>query len=245
MRQKAEGGSDVGCASKSNFKSERRTMNNERRVTTIRRNETMFVRVKICGITNLNDALVAVQYGADALGFVFAPSKRQVSPATVREITRSLPPFVVKAGVFVNEDPRVVKEIIRECRLDLAQLHGEEPPGDCEVLEGRVIKVFKAGKDLPEPVWRDADLQGLLLDTYREGASGGTGAAFDWNLFGQFRLLNRPLILAGGLHPGNIREAIGITRPDGVDVSSGVESRPGFKDETKLREFFRAARHPE
>jgi phosphoribosylanthranilate isomerase len=205
----------------------------------------MFVRVKICGITNLSDALAAVGYGADALGFIFAPSKRQVNPARVREITRSLPPFVVKAGVFVNEDPRVVKEILRECRLDLAQLHGEEPPDDCEVLEGRVIKALKAGKDLPDPVWRDADLQGFLLDTYCEGASGGTGAAFDWTLFGRFRMLNRPLILAGGLHPGNIREAIRITRPDGVDVASGVESCPGVKDETKLREFFRAARHPE
>jgi phosphoribosylanthranilate isomerase len=205
----------------------------------------MFVRVKICGITNLSDALAAVGYGADALGFIFAPSKRQVNPARVREITRSLPPFVVKAGVFVNEDPRVVKEILRECRLDLAQLHGEEPPDDCEVLEGRVIKALKAGKDLPDPVWRDADLQGFLLDTYCEGASGGTGAAFDWTLFGRFRMLNRPLILAGGLHPGNIREAIRITRPDGVDVASGVESCPGVKDETKLREFFRAARHPD
>jgi phosphoribosylanthranilate isomerase len=200
------------------------------------------IRVKICGITNLDDALVAVKYGADALGFIFAPSKRQVNPATVREITRRLPPFVVKVGVFVNEDPQVVKEVIWDCRLDLAQLHGEETPGDCEVLAGRVIKAFKAGKDLPDPVWQDAELQGILLDTYHEGAAGGTGAIFDWNLFQEFRLLNRPLILAGGLNPGNIGEAVRITRPDGVDVSSGVESRPGVKDEVKLREFFRAVR---
>jgi phosphoribosylanthranilate isomerase len=198
------------------------------------------VRVKICGITNLTDAKNAVNYGACALGFVFAPSKRQVTAAVVRGITRELPPLVTKIGVFVDEDPLVIKELLRDCRLDLAQLHGAETPESCESLEGRVIKVFKAGRDRPDQAWRDAPLRAVLIDTYSAAAAGGTGERFDWKLFGEYRALGFPLILAGGLNPVNIGAALRIAQPDAVDVSSGVEQAPGKKDVTKIKELMEA-----
>jgi phosphoribosylanthranilate isomerase len=200
------------------------------------------VRVKICGITNLRDARCAVGCGANALGFVFAPSKRQVTAATCREITRQLPALVIKIGVFVDEDPFVIKELLRDCRLDMAQLHGAETPESCEILEGRVIKAFKAGKKQPDQVWRDARLRAILIDSYSAVAAGGTGTVFDWRLFEEYRSLGWPLILAGGLNPANIGAAIRAARPDAVDVSSGVELRSGIKDQQKIEEFMEAIR---
>jgi phosphoribosylanthranilate isomerase len=200
----------------------------------------MKVQVKICGLTNRQDAWRAVNYGASALGFVFAPSQRQVDVATVRLITGELPPFITKIGVFVDEDPQVIREIMREGRLDLAQLHGAETPDDCEALAGRVIKVFKAGRDQPDPIWRQAALRGVLIDTYSPDAAGGSGQTFDWNLFHEYRTLGWPMILAGGLTPANIGEALRLTRPEAVDVSSGVEQRPGVKDAQKIQELMEA-----
>jgi phosphoribosylanthranilate isomerase len=198
------------------------------------------VQVKICGITNLNDALNAVDCGASALGFVFAASKRQVTAAAVRRITKELPPLVTKIGVFVDADPYAVKELLRECRLDLAQLHGSETPDSCEILEGRVIKAFKAGKKQPGQIWRDVPLRAVLIDTYAADAAGGTGKTFDWELFGEYRSLGWPLILAGGLTSANIGAAIRIARPDAVDVSGGIEQSPGVKDRAKMKEFMEA-----
>jgi phosphoribosylanthranilate isomerase len=198
------------------------------------------IPVKICGITNLSDARQAARCGVSALGFVFAPSKRQVDVATVRRIIRELPPLITTIGVFVNEEPAIIKEILRECRLDLAQLHGEEPPATCEVLEGRVVKAFKAGKTKPDPIWRHAALRGVLVDTYVATAAGGTGVTFDWELFHEYRALGFPLILAGGLNPANISAALRIARPDAVDVSSGVEQAPGKKDAAKIKELMEA-----
>jgi phosphoribosylanthranilate isomerase len=198
------------------------------------------IQVKICGLTNLPDALQAVRCGANAVGFVFASSKRQVDVATVRRITAALPPFVTKIGVFVNEAPEVVREVLRESSLDLAQLHGEEPPADCEVLAGRVIKVFKAGRDRPNPIWRQAALRGVLIDTYAPDMAGGSGRTFDWQLFEQYRTLGWPLILAGGLTPANIGAAVRLARPAAVDVSGGVERRLGVKDPLKIQKFMEA-----
>ena len=193
------------------------------------------IPVKICGITNLDDALACIRYGASALGFVFAPSKRQVTVERAYEISRQLPPLVTKVGVFVNEDPPVIKEIVKDCMLDLAQLHGNEPVESSEILPGRIIKAFKAGKDQPDPVWRGLPLRAVLIDAFSAGAAGGTGQAFDWSLFEDFRSLGYPLILAGGLQPGNIQTAIQTAGPDAVDLASGVEKEPGIKDPEKIR----------
>lgn len=195
------------------------------------------IPVKICGITSRKDACAAISHGVQALGFVMAPSLRQVTAATVREITAHISPLVIKVGVFVNEDPWVIKELLRDCRLDLAQLHGEETPEDCEILAGRVIKTFKAGQDLPDPVWKEARLRGILIDTYSATACGGTGQTWDWSLVAAYRSLGWPLILAGGLNAANIGAAIHQVHPDGLDLSSGVEVQPGVKDERKISEL--------
>ena len=201
------------------------------------------IPVKICGITNLQDALVCIKHGVSALGFVFAESKRRVTAATVYDITRRLPPFVTRVGVFVDEDPWVIRDIMKDCGLDLAQLHGSEPVAVTEILPGRVVKTFKAGNEPaghPEvTIWQNAPLRAVLIDTYSPGAAGGTGQPFDWELFKTYRSLKFPLILAGGLAPGNIKQAIQQAKPDGVDLSSGVEKEPGIKEPSKIEALMR------
>lgn len=192
------------------------------------------IPVKVCGITNLDDAVTCVKYGVSALGFIFAESKRKVRVEQAYRISRQLSPLVTKVGVFVNEDPLRIREILKDCRLDLAQLHGQETPDDCELLEGRVIKAFRAGYDHPDLSWREAAIRGVLVDSFSAGAAGGTGTVFDWNLASGFRELGFPLILAGGLNPDNIETAIRTVQPDGVDLSSGVEREPGLKDAGKV-----------
>ncbi len=200
------------------------------------------IPVKICGITRLEDALACVHQGVSALGFVFAPSKRRITVAEAYEISRKIPPFITKVGVFVNEDPSAVGEILRDCRLDLAQLHGTESQAIADVLPGRVIKAFKAGLDQPDPAWRDLPIRAILIDAFCAGSQGGTGKTFDWNLFEGFRSLGYPMILAGGLHPGNIQTAIETAKPDAVDLSSGVELEPGIKDHRKIGELMNNVR---
>jgi phosphoribosylanthranilate isomerase len=195
------------------------------------------IPVKICGITNIEDALTCVAYGVSALGFVFAPSKRQVTVAQAYEISRRVPPFITKVGVFVDEEPRVVKEILKDCGLDLAQLHGAEPLSISEIIPGRIIKAFKAGVDQPDPAWRGLPIRAILIDAFLAQAAGGTGQTFDWSLFDEFRVLGYPMILAGGLNPGNIQAAIRTARPDAVDLSSGVEWEPGIKDSDKIKQL--------
>jgi phosphoribosylanthranilate isomerase len=201
------------------------------------------IPVKICGITNIHDALICVQHGVTALGFVFAESKRQVDPAAVYEITRQLPPFITRVGVFVDEDPWVIRDILKDCGLDLAQLHGSEPLTVTDILPGRVIKTFKAGYEPPDhpevTCWQDTPLRAVLIDTYSPGAAGGTGQPFDWELFKAYRSLKFPLILAGGLTPGNIKRAIQQAQPDAVDLSSGVEKEPGIKEPIKIEALMR------
>lgn len=204
------------------------------------------IPVKVCGITNLHDALICIQHGVTALGFVFAASKRRVSAATVYDITRQLPPFVTRVGVFVDEDPLVIRDILKDCALDLAQLHGSEPLTVTEILPGRVIKTFKAGYEqphLPEVIrWQNTPLRAVLIDTYSPGVAGGIGQPFDWELFEAFRSLKFPLILAGGLTPENIKQAIQQTRPDAVDLSSGVEKEPGIKEPIKIEALMQEMR---
>jgi len=193
------------------------------------------IYIKICGITNEEDALTCVKYGVSAIGFVFAKSKRQVTPEKAREISGKLSPFITRVGVFKDEDPFIIKDIMKKVRLDLAQLHGNETPEMAEILEGRVIKAFKAGIDLPDDIWKDIPLRAILLDTFSEKEAGGTGKPFDWQLFNSYRALGHHIILAGGINSGNIIKAIEMTNPDGIDLSSGVEKSPGIKDEEKIK----------
>jgi phosphoribosylanthranilate isomerase len=202
------------------------------------------MRVKICGITNLEDALLAADLGAHALGFIFYPkSPRSVRPEVARDIINNLPPFVMTVGVFVDEEAEAVRAIAETAGLDWVQLHGKEPPDYCCELKRRVIKGFRV-KDASSlsllPAYRES-VQAFLLDTYKAGTAGGTGVTFDWELARKAGELG-PIILAGGLTPANVAQAIHAAQPAGVDVASGVEAAPGKKDPGKLREFFEAVK---
>ncbi|MCL5935017.1 MAG: phosphoribosylanthranilate isomerase [Firmicutes bacterium] len=195
-----------------------------------------YVRVKICGICDREAAAGAVEAGADALGFVFAPGRRMVSPDMAREISQSIPPFVSRVGVFVNPTLEEVISTARYAGLDTIQLHGDEPPEFCRALGYKVIKSFSAGKKTDLESAGRYSVDAYLLDTPAPGFRGGTGMAFDWRLAANFRA--GPLIIAGGLTPENVTEAIKAAAPFAVDVSSGVETN-GLKDVEKIREFIR------
>jgi len=201
------------------------------------------IHVKICGITNHEDAQAAVDAGANALGFVFyPPSPRHVSPEQAAQIILRLPPFVTTVGLFVDVALETVNDLAVRCRLDRIQLHGHETPLFCGQVKQPVIKAFrmKNAESLGQlPGYR---VSAYLLDAYVEGAlPGGTGAPFPWALAVRAKAYG-PVILAGGLTPDNVEAAIEQTRPYGVDVSSGVESAPGIKDHRKIREFVTRAR---
>lgn len=200
------------------------------------------IRVKICGITNLRDALLAVDSGADALGFVFyEESPRRVTPEATAAIVAELPPFVSKVGVFVNSPLETVERIMSYCRLDLAQLHGAETPAFCRALFPKVIKAFRVSGRQGLGEVADYSASAYLLDAYDPEAVGGTGKTFDWELARTVSAAHR-VILAGGLTPANVGQAVALVKPYGVDVSTGVESSPGKKDAGLLRAFIRAAR---
>ena len=206
----------------------------------------MSVRVKICGITRVEDALAAVHLGASAIGFLFwKRSARYVAPATALEIIRALPPFVTTVGVYVDPDPEWVKETFSVTGLNLLQFHGDEPPEFCQRFSLPYIKAVRVrpGLDLLQYAARYVGARGLLLDTYLDGAPGGTGHVFDWGLIPQN--LPLPLILSGGLHAGNVTMAINQARPWAVDVSSGVEASKGIKDAEKIAAFMRGVRTSE
>ncbi|MGQ0617819.1 MAG: phosphoribosylanthranilate isomerase [Acidimicrobiia bacterium] len=198
--------------------------------------------VKICGTTSEEDALLAVAMGADAIGFVFAPSRRQIAPAVARDIARRLPPEVLTVGVFRNEAPQRVLDIARATGLRAVQLHGRETPAETRWVKERtpvVIKAFAAG----DPALERADDYGadaILVDS----PTPGSGEVFDWSL-AEGAPIGRRVMLAGGLTPDNVADAIIRIRPWGVDVSSGVESFPGHKDPRLVREFIRVARAAE
>lgn len=200
------------------------------------------VKVKICGNRTLDDAIAAVQGGADAVGFVFYPkSPRAVEPKAAADIIARLPPFVVPVGVFVNEDLAVVRQIMEECRIPLAQLHGDETPQYCLDVGRPVIKAIRIRDQRDLERMALYQVSGFVLDAFVEGVPGGTGVTVDWDLAAEAQMLG-PIILAGGLTPDNVVEAIRRARPYGVDVSSGVESSPGAKDHAKVRAFISNAK---
>jgi phosphoribosylanthranilate isomerase len=200
------------------------------------------IRVKICGITNPDDALQAVACGADALGLVFfAKSPRCVSPEQAREIIARLPPLVTTVGLFVNEDPRTIRAVAARCRLDRVQLHGDESPADCLLPPLRVLKALRV-RDAESLARADEYPADLLLDAWSDQVYGGSGRQFDWQL-ARALAARRPIILAGGLRPDNVAEAVAAVNPYAVDVSSGVERSPGRKDHEKVAEFIRRARN--
>ncbi len=197
------------------------------------------VRVKICGITNRSDALMAVKLGADAIGFVFAPSPRRVTPEDVRDLVDGLPPLIQTVGVFVDEDPGTIRRIIDFCGLDLVQLHGDEPPDLCRELMPCVIKAFRlkdASSLSPLPSYRDR-VRAFLFDTHSERKKGGTGKSFDWSLALKGKEWGVPVILSGGLGPSNVEEAISTVRPFAVDLNSGIEAQPGKKDPALMKQL--------
>ncbi len=206
----------------------------------------MTVKVKICGLTNAEDAAAAVEAGADAVGFVFhKKSPRCAEAAVVKGIVKTLPPFVLPIGVFVNEDAKVVRDVVDSCGLALVQLHGDETAAYCEALGRPVLKAIRL-KDrrsfliLAEFQGR-AGVRGFLVDAFSSDAYGGTGQVADWSLAAEASSA-APVLLAGGLTPENVSQAILQVRPYGVDVSSGVEASPGKKDHEKVRAFVRAVR---
>ena len=200
------------------------------------------IKVKICGMTQLKDALFAVEQGVDAVGFIFyKKSPRAVTMKTVREIITKLPPLVDTVGVFVNESAERLNKIADYCGLDLVQLHGEESPAFCRKIRRRVIKAFRV-KDLQSIKQLEKfPVSGFLLDTFSDDLHGGTGKTFDWNLALPAKKMG-PVILAGGLTPRNILQAVRQVRPYGVDVCSGVEKSPGIKDLEKVRAFLKNIR---
>ncbi|MBI5025951.1 MAG: phosphoribosylanthranilate isomerase [Nitrospirae bacterium] len=200
------------------------------------------VKVKICGITNIEDALAAVKFGADALGFVFYKgSPRVITPDRAKDIISKLPPLVSTVGVFVNEDLREIKRIIQHAGLDTVQLHGDEPPEMCAISR-RIIKAIRV-KDLTdlEPLSR-YKVSAFLLDTYTPETLGGTGQIFNWDIAVEAKRFGR-IILAGGLTPQNVAEAIQWVRPYGIDVATGVEgAKKEKKDHAKMKLFIHRAK---
>ncbi|PKN10468.1 MAG: phosphoribosylanthranilate isomerase [Deltaproteobacteria bacterium HGW-Deltaproteobacteria-7] len=191
------------------------------------------IQVKICGITNLEDATCAAENGAAAVGFIFYPrSPRYIEPQMAGEIIDRLPGHLVKVGVFVNEKPEVVKKIFEDCCLDMIQLHGDESPEYCRQFpEGLVIKALelKTEEDLEKAT--DFAVAAILADSRHAGLYGGTGKTADWTLASQ---ISKPLILSGGLNEGNIADALQKVHPAALDINSGVESATGKKDSAKI-----------
>lgn len=195
-------------------------------------------RIKICGITNLADARLAAELGADALGFIFhRQSPRCVTVEQAADICRELPPFVLRVGVFVNAPLDEVRLATSVCGLDAAQFHGEETPEYCRQFSARRIKAIRARDRAAVLAAAEYDVDALLLDTYTASQRGGTGQTFDWSLAVEAKKFGRPVILSGGLTPENVVDAIRQAQPYAVDVASGVEREPGQKDPEKLRRF--------
>ncbi len=200
----------------------------------------MRTRIKICGITRAEDAWAAIQAGADALGFVFyPPSPRCVEVGAAASIIRSLPPFVTTVALFVNADRETIAGVLEETGIDLIQFHGNECPDYCAEHGRPWIKAVRMKDDVDlDKLARDyADARALLLDAYRPGVPGGTGEAFDWGRI-PAELAGR-IVLAGGLTPDNVAEAVRQVRPYAVDVSGGVEAEKGIKDADKIKRFIR------
>ena len=200
------------------------------------------VRVKICGITNPEDALFAVAQGVDALGFIFyEPSPRYVHPDRVSEIVSALPPFVTPVGVFVNKAREEVLAIVRSTGLRAVQLHGDETPADCQGYPFPVIRALRVGEGFNPASLSVYPVNTFLLDTAKKGWYGGTGETFDWRVARAASAHGR-IILSGGIDPQNVAEAVRMVNPYAVDCGSGVEAAPGRKDHNRIAEFFGALR---
>ncbi|MHB8520126.1 MAG: phosphoribosylanthranilate isomerase [Limisphaerales bacterium] len=202
------------------------------------------MKIKICGITNLTDALAAAEAGADALGFVFYQrSPRNVSRQTAAGIIRKLPPFLAKVGVFVNETETVIRQVVAECGVDTLQFHGDETPEFCKRFSPlKVVKAFRVQSVESLRALSAYETDAWLLDSCVPGTVGGTGQQFNWELACAAKEFGHPIILAGGLTPENVAEAVHEVWPYGVDVSSGVEAAPGKKDAQLIRDFIGAVR---
>jgi phosphoribosylanthranilate isomerase len=203
----------------------------------------MSVKVKICGITNVTDAVIAADAGADMIGLMFyEKSPRRVSFQTAAEIARSISPFVVKVGVFVNPDSDTVLRAIADCGLGLLQFHGEESPDFCAQFGLMSMKAFRIQNEESLKMLPEYPTEAWLLDAYSRDKLGGTGEQFNWDFAIEAQKLGKPIFLAGGLTPENVADAVRRVRPYGVDVSSGVEASPGKKDAEKVRAFVAAAK---
>ena len=202
------------------------------------------VKVKICGITNYEDAVLAVDLGATALGFIFANSPRQITPQKARDIIHTIPPLVKTVGVFVNEGPAEIREIMHYCGLDLVQLHGDESPDLCHSLMPSTIKALriKDVSSIQSSLAYLGKVRALLLDTYAKDKAGGTGLTFDWRLAKKIKDLGIPIILAGGIGPSNVASAIQTVEPYAVDVNSGVEECPGKKSPMLMKDLMKRVR---
>lgn len=203
----------------------------------------MTVRVKICGITSVDDAHAAISAGADAIGLMcYPPSPRYVSPQLARAITLSVAPFVTVVAVVVDETPRELQSLLAVLPVDLVQFHGDEEPDQCQALGRPYIKALRMreGLSIEEEVSRYPESRGILLDTYDPDMAGGTGVPFAWDRVPA--KCKKSVIVAGGLNPQNVKEAIRVAHPQGVDVSSGVESDRGKKDSELMRQFVAAAK---
>lgn len=197
-------------------------------------------RIKICGLTRNEDVDAAVKLGADALGFVFyPPSPRAVTVEQARELTARVPAFVTVTALFVNPMVEEVQSVLDSARIDLLQFHGDEDDGFCRQFQKPYIKAIRVrqASDMVEACVRFPGALSLLLDSYKPGVPGGTGETFDWSLVPTD--LNKPIILAGGLEPNNVSEAIRLLKPFAVDVSGGVEAAKGIKDAGKIEAFIR------
>lgn len=201
-------------------------------------------RIKICGITNLDDGLEAIAAGVDALGFVFVPNTpRYITPSQAKLVIKQLPPFITNVGLFVDSEIDEIEDIVNHCKLDAVQLHGNESPEMCTKIrfQTKVIKSFHVKKE-PQVLRNEIEnyrVDAYLLDTFIKGKAGGTGQTFDWRIA---EGLSQRIIVAGGLTPNNIGTAIAQLQPYGVDVSSGVEKSPGKKDTNKIYSFVRQVR---
>ena len=206
-------------------------------------NETVDVKVKICGITSAADAQAAVEAGADALGLMFYPgSPRYLPLEKAQEIARLLPPYVIRTGVFADPEPSDVFAAIQLCQLNLLQFHGAESPEFCLQFGLMTMKAFRVQNADSLPPMGAYDTDAFLLDSHVPGKPGGTGETFNWDLALEARKFGKLIFLAGGLTPQNVAAAVRKAQPFGVDVSSGVEQSPGKKDAQKMRDFIAAAR---
>ena len=196
------------------------------------------IPVKICGITTCEDAEIAVNYGASAIGMIFYEgSPRYIYPEKVKEWIPAIPAKMKKVGVFVNEKRKNIKTIVDKLNLDYIQLHGDETPEYCDKMIRPVIKVFHMGTDYDSVVLGNFQVHAFLFDTYQKDKCGGTGRSFNWDLISDLKT-DTPIILSGGLNPDNINAGIATVQPSAVDVNSGVESKPGIKDKVKVEKLF-------